>query len=79
MVCKQTVVMGIAMKLGAYLVAEGLKPGEFGQRVGATAMAVRYWVRGDRTPRRDMMDKIRDASEGRVQPQDFFSSEEDAA
>lgn len=67
------------MKLRSYLAAEKLSPAEFGKQVGATGMAVRYWIRGFRTPRRDMMERIRQVTEGQVCPQDFFSPEEGAA
>ena len=60
------------MKLSMYLVENGLTGAQFGERVEASAEAVRLWVNGQRLPSRGSMNRIMEATGGAVQPNDFF-------
>lgn len=48
------------------------KPEGLAKALGVTPEAVRLWCRGSRTPRRKMMERIKEETGGAVQPNDFF-------
>lgn len=61
------------MSLAEYLRKNNLSPGEFAVLCGAkSAETVRKWLRGDRIPRAEMMDRICRASSGHVSPASFY-------
>lgn len=60
------------MRLSAYLSDNGESPAEFAARLGVTGEAVRLWIVGERTPRRQMLALIAEKTEGAVTPADFF-------
>ena len=67
------------MQLGPFLESQNLSQTEFAGQVGATAEAVRLWVKGDRIPASKFMAAIREATSGTVQPNDFYDLPADPA
>ena len=64
-----------AMNLKAYLSQTGKKPREFAEEIDVSERAVIKWLRGERRPRPELIEKIRLATAGAVQPNDFFPRE----
>jgi transcriptional regulator with XRE-family HTH domain len=60
------------MQLRQYLADHDITMPVFAERIGVTTQAVYRYVNGERTPRRDVMERIRAATRGAVQPNDFF-------
>ena len=60
------------MKLHQYITDRGLTFQTFGEEIGVTGEAVRLWAIGGRTPRPKHMNDIAIATDGNVQPNDFF-------
>ena len=60
------------VRLSDYLTAQKLPFSDFGQRVGVSGESVRLWAHGERVPRPDVMARIVEATEGAVQPGDFY-------
>jgi len=67
------------MDLGTYLKTNNISHKEFGASVGASEFGVRKWVSRERTPRREAMLKIKQATAGQVTAADFFSEPAAAA
>lgn len=61
----------LGMKLAAYLSQNGIDEISFASTLGVSAKAIRHWVSGNRTPRREQMQKIISATKGAVSPNDF--------
>jgi hypothetical protein len=59
-------------KLGEWLHKNGLGVREFGEMVGCCWSAVSYFCSGRSIPRHDLMVRIYMATNGEVQPNDFF-------
>lgn len=62
------------MTLAEFLETQALTDTAFAARIGVTSEAVRRYRLGARTPKRDMLAKIAEATGGAVQPADFFPS-----
>jgi transcriptional regulator with XRE-family HTH domain len=61
------------MSLADYLRKNNLSPSEFASLCGVkNAETVRKWLRGDRIPRAEMMQRIIKASSGHVSPSSFY-------
>lgn len=60
------------MQLGSWLNKRKMAYGEFGALIGTSAEAVRRYAIGLRTPRRMIMQKIVEATNGSVRPGDFY-------
>jgi len=61
------------MRLSDYLGEQGVSLGEFARRVGAkNARTIQRYTKHGRVPSGSMMAKIAQATEGAVQPNDFF-------
>jgi transcriptional regulator with XRE-family HTH domain len=60
------------MKLREYLDDRNFTANDFGGIVGVSGHAVLKWMRGERVPRPDIMEKIVEATSGAVQPNDFY-------
>ena len=58
-----------------WLTSRGESRARFAQRIGVTAEAVRLWCAGERMPRREVMARIGDVTEGQVRPVDFYQTE----
>lgn len=68
--------MGIlaCMKLRDYLRKEEITPTEFATMVGASKDGVTKWIYGQRMPRKDMLEKIAQKTNGAVLANDFMSA-----
>ncbi len=64
------------MLLSNYLNDKGLTLAEFASQIGVSHVSVIRWRDGRAVPRRDLMDKITTATNGAVQPNDFFKPAE---
>ena len=62
------------MKIGAYRKQKGLTLAELALKVGVTEGSMSRYENGERTPAREIMVAIREATAGAVQPNDFFDS-----
>lgn len=58
--------------LARYLAANGMAPREFAPQIGLTTEAVRLLINGDRRPNSTTMQRIIEATAGKVLPNDFF-------
>lgn len=62
----------MTMKLSDYLSISGKSAAVFASEIGASVSAVNFWRAGDRTPRIAQMQKIFEATNGAVTPNDFL-------
>lgn len=60
------------MRLSDYLEKNRLTQTAFAELIGADQGQIARYVSGERLPRRDLMQKIIDATDGAVTPNDFF-------
>ena len=63
------------MDLSTYLNGENLSAADFARRINVSRSAVGRWMNGERVPSSEVMRRIRDATGGVVQPNDFFTDE----
>lgn len=61
------------MDLAAYLQTKNQTPDEFAEDVRVSPNTIGRYIRGDRFPRADVMQRIVQATSGVVTPNDFFS------
>ena len=61
------------MHLRRYLASLGISVATFADTIGVTVQAVHRYVNGERIPNRDVMERIAAATQGKVQPNDFYS------
>lgn len=60
------------MKLSAYMTDKKLTPEEMAEKIGnVSASGVIKWAREERVPRKDQMQRIYEATNGMVTPNDF--------
>lgn len=67
------------MRLSDYFASAQVNERAFAALLGVSAKAVRHWVRGDRTPRPEQMQKIIIATKGAVSPNDFLPKQPEPA
>lgn len=67
------------MQLSDYLKESELTLTAFAALVGVSVEAVRRYSEGSRIPNRGIMPRIIKATDGKVQPNDFFPPETEAA
>jgi hypothetical protein len=60
------------MTLSEYLSTNKITQAAFAESIGATQQAVGYWVGGERCPQLRLMQRITDATNGAVTPNDFL-------
>lgn len=60
------------MKLATYLSENGKTPSAFAAEIGCPASTVTRLLRGERSPGVDLMAKIKNATGGKVAPDDFL-------
>jgi len=60
------------MKLSAYLAQPDVDRQALAKKLGVHVDSLYKWERGDRTPRRKMLEKISKHTGGAVTPSDFF-------
>lgn len=61
------------MQLREYLADQKLTIPAFADLIGVKVQTVHRYVNGERLPRREVMDKIKAVTGGKVQPNDFFA------
>jgi hypothetical protein len=67
------------MQLHEYLASEKVPIPAFAEQISVSVQAVHRYLSGDRIPRVDVMDRIKTATDGKVQPNDFYASRQQAA
>ena len=60
------------MQLSDYMQQTGNTVAKFAAEIGVSQEAVRMWIRGDRKPRFEQLEKIAVATDNRVLPNDFL-------
>lgn len=60
------------MKLNQYLAESKTSPAQFAEQLGVSKETVRRYLKGERIPDRDMMQKIALATACKVTANDFF-------
>ena len=63
------------MKLKTYLTETNTKRGDLAKTIGVTEVAIHRYITGARIPRQETMSRIVAATNGAVQPNDFFDTE----
>ncbi|MEM1353895.1 MAG: helix-turn-helix transcriptional regulator [Planctomycetota bacterium] len=61
------------MKLSDYLVTQQLGPAAFARQIGVGRMSVHRYISGERFPRPDVLERIYEATQGQVTPNDFLT------
>jgi transcriptional regulator with XRE-family HTH domain len=67
------------MKFTEYMRWRDLDDSQMAAQIGCSASAVVKWRRGERVPRPQQIIRIREVTDGRVGPEDWFPSKEAAA
>ena len=65
-------VSDMCMKLREYLRLQNQKPEDFAKEVKVSKSAVAMWMRGERLPRREKLEKIAEITKGAVTANDFL-------
>lgn len=60
------------MKLASFLQQAEIKPSEFARQIGVPRQTLHRYLAGERTPRSEVLNRIRDVTKGAVTPNDFF-------
>jgi DNA-binding XRE family transcriptional regulator len=60
------------MKLLNFMQSHQMTDEKMAEKIGVTRIAVYMYKVGQRIPRKEIMKKIRDVSDGKVQPNDFY-------
>lgn len=63
------------MNLETYLSSTGMTQQIFAEKLGVKQSAISQWISGKRTPKRQMLPKIIEATDGKVTPNDFFGGD----
>lgn len=61
------------MKLEQYLTEQGIKPSAFAAEIGVAPSTITRLVKGERSPRLDLIMLIREKTGGAVTADDFFA------
>ncbi|USJ24686.1 helix-turn-helix domain-containing protein [Ensifer adhaerens] len=62
------------MKLEQYLTAKNIKPSAFADGIGVAPSTITRILRGERTPRIELIAKIKAATGGKVTMEDFMEA-----
>ncbi len=62
------------MKIGEYRKQEGLTLQGMGLKIGVTEGSMSRYENGERIPTREILQRIREVTDGAVQPNDFYDS-----
>ena len=60
------------MKLQDFIRSKDMTDQQFADYIGVTRVAVTMYRNGDRIPKKEIMQNIRDFTKGKVQPNDFY-------
>ena len=63
---------GKTMKLQDFIRSKDMTDQQFANYIGVTRVAVTMYRNGDRIPKKEIMQNIRDFTKGKVQPNDFY-------
>lgn len=66
------------MTLAEYLAVNGIKASTFADTISVPPSTVLRLLKGERSPRLELLKKIMEATNGAVTPNDFLSADEDA-
>ena len=66
------------MKLSVWRKARGLSLADLAERIGVTSVSLSRYERDERIPAREIMPKIVAETDGAVQPNDFYSEDDQA-
>lgn len=61
------------MKLSYYLTKHNITSGTFASRIGMSVSSVEKYRRGAKTPRPNVVMRIKKATKGRVKPEDWYA------
>lgn len=67
------------MTLADFLRDAGERPAEFARRIGTSRQNVTRWANGETIPRKGEMDRIAEATNGKVQAADFYGAGQSSA
>ncbi len=67
------------MRLRQYLTDNGISLPAFAEMIGVSIQAVHRYARGERIPTADVMRQIKVVTGGKVTPNDFYCTAEEAA
>ncbi len=67
------------MKLETYLSQNDIKPSAFAAEIGVAPSTITRLIKGERSPRLDLIMLIRDKTGGKVTADDFFAAASDVA
>ena len=76
MACIVTIVVTVcaAMKLSTFLDRAAIKPSEFARQIGVPRQTLHRYLAGERTPRSEILHRIREVTNGEVTPNDFLQT-----
>ena len=60
------------MNLQDFMRSKDMTDQQFADYIGVTRVAVTMYRNGDRIPKKEIMQNIRDFTKGKVQPNDFY-------
>jgi len=63
---------GKTMNLQDFMRSKDMTDQQFADYIGVTRVAVTMYRNGDRIPKKEIMQNIRDFTKGKVQPNDFY-------
>tara|TARA_R110001606_G_scaffold200640_3_gene348558 strand:- start:2862 stop:3074 length:213 start_codon:yes stop_codon:yes gene_type:complete len=69
---KNDMLKGKTMKLQDFIRSKDMTDQQFANYIGVTRVAVTMYRNGDRIPKKEIMQNIRDFTKGKVQPNDFY-------
>lgn len=67
------------MRLKTYLTEKKIAIPDFAEKIGVTVQAAHRYARGERIPRREVMDQIAKFTGGKVQPNDLVDANREVA
>lgn len=68
-----------AMRLGSYLKVKEITRADFGAEIGVSHVSVVRYVKGQRMPRPDVLERIHKVTHGEVTYADFYNGEDGPA
>jgi transcriptional regulator with XRE-family HTH domain len=69
---KNDMLKGKTMNLQDFMRSKDMTDQQFANYIGVTRVAVTMYRNGDRIPKKEIMQNIRDFTKGKVQPNDFY-------
>jgi len=66
-------VISVLMNLRTFLEHRKIAPARFAETIDVTGTALKRYLDGERVPRAEILERIAKATDGAVQPNDFFA------